>query len=169
MTAPDFAHMWADAPLTAAVGTATGGLRQCHEGLSDVVVVKAQGQPLERSSGMRSEHRVFRRLHAPEIALTSHTCSADIACAHADPLAAAVGAAKAGFKPVPRVGSNARLGEDGGSGAQLILGFAIKVSLLGAVVFALVNYDLPVHVRNFVYGEPLYDGCCSCELCLQRP
>ena len=80
-----------------------------------------------------------------------------------------MGAAKTGFKPVPRVGSNARLGEDGGSGAQLILGFAIKVSLLGAVVFALVNYDLPVHVRNFVYGAPPETGCCSCELSLQRP
>ena len=98
---------------------------------------------------------------APEAALTC-------ARVHADPLAAAVGAAKAGLRPVPRVGSNARLGEDGGSGAQLILGFAIKVSLLGAVVFALVNYDLPVHVRNFVYGGPPQTGCCSCELHLQR-
>ncbi len=104
--------------------------------------------------------------YAPETALTSHTPGTDIALAHADPLAAAVGAAKAGFKPVPRVGSNARLGEDGGSGAQLILGFAIKVALLGAVVFALVNYDLPVHVRNFVYGEPSDPGCCSCVLCI---
>ena len=73
-----------------------------------------------------------------------------------------MGAAKAGFKPVPRVGSNARLDEDGGSGAQLILGFVIKVFLLGAVVFALVKYDLPIHVRNFVYGEPPQTGCCSC-------
>ena len=117
---------------------------------------------------MRIDDWAFGRRYAPETALTSCMSSADTALTRADPLAAAVGAAKAGFKPVPRVGSNARLGEDGGSGAQLILGFAIKVSLLGAVVAALVNYDLPVHVRNFVYGEPSDTGCCSCMRCMQR-
>jgi hypothetical protein len=71
----------------------------------------------------------------------------------ADPLAAAVGYAKKGLQPIPRVASNARLEDDGGSTGQLVLGFLVKGAILGMVVYALATYQPPSHLRNFLYGE----------------
>ena len=71
----------------------------------------------------------------------------------ADPLAAAMGYAKKGLQPIPRVASNARLEDDGGSTGQLVLGFLIKGAVLGMVVYALATYQPPSHLRNFLYGE----------------
>ena len=65
-----------------------------------------------------------------------------------------MGYAKRGLQPIPRVASNARLDDDGGSGGQLVLGFLIKGIVLGIVVYALANYELQTQLRNFLYGEP---------------
>ncbi len=71
----------------------------------------------------------------------------------ADPLASAVGMVKTGMNPIPRVASNARLADDGGTAGQLVLGFLIKGVILGVVVFMLGRFELPVQLRNFLYSE----------------
>ena len=89
----------------------------------------------------------------------------------ANPLASAVGLVKKGIDPIPRVASNARLTDDGGSPGQLVMGFLIKGVILGGVVFALARYELPVQLRNFLYSKPpststlesLCDGVTSCH------
>ena len=77
----------------------------------------------------------------------------DLPAACADPLASAVGLIKKGIDPIPRVASNARLADDGGSAGQLVMGFLIKGAILGVVVFALARYELPVQLRNFLYSK----------------
>ena len=60
---------------------------------------------------------------------------------------------KTGMNPIPRVASNARLVDDGGTAGQLVLGFLIKGVILGVVVFMLGRFELPVQLRNFLYSE----------------
>lgn len=60
---------------------------------------------------------------------------------------------KTGVNPIPRVASNARLADDGGTAGQLVLGFLIKGVILGVVVFMLGRFELPVEHRNFLYSE----------------
>ena len=79
----------------------------------------------------------------------NHGCPA---CA--DPIVKAVQSAKKGIPIIPRVGSNARLEDCGGSAGQLVLGFVIKGIILGVVACTLAKYDeLPIQLRDFLYSE----------------
>ncbi|CAL5220832.1 g2914 [Coccomyxa viridis] len=73
-----------------------------------------------------------------------------------NPLASAVGMVKTGVNRIPRVASNARLADDGGTAGQLVLGFLIKGVILGVVVFLLGRFELPVELRNFLYILGMY-------------
>ena len=72
----------------------------------------------------------------------------------ADPIVKAVQSAKRGIPIIPRVGSNARLEDCGGSAGQLVVGFVIKGIILGVVACTLAKYDeLPIQLRDFLYSE----------------
>jgi len=80
----------------------------------------------------------------------------------ADPIVKAVQSAKKGIPIIPRVGSNARLEDCGGSAGQLVLGFVIKGVILGVVACTLAKYnELPIQLRDFLYSE--YPHHLKCE------
>lgn len=53
---------------------------------------------------------------------------------------------------MPRVMSNARLDEEGGSRGQLLAGFLAKVAALGTIVY-LLGFNTPSLVTEIMYGE----------------
>ena len=60
---------------------------------------------------------------------------------------------------MPRVLSNARLDEEGGSRGQLLAGFLAKVATLGVIVY-LLGFDTPSVLTEIMYGElALPCGC----------
>jgi hypothetical protein len=76
---------------------------------------------------------------------------------HADPLMAA---AKDPSAPaMPRITSNARLEEAGGSRGQLLAGFLAKAAVLGVIVRLLTRFATPRLVTELLYG-----ACHSCHM-----
>lgn len=70
----------------------------------------------------------------------------------ADPLGVVVGITKKKKGNMPRISSNARLGEEAGSYLQLLAGFFAKALVLGGVVYLLTNFSLQRRIVEFLYG-----------------
>ncbi|KAK9905470.1 hypothetical protein WJX75_000391 [Coccomyxa subellipsoidea] len=73
-----------------------------------------------------------------------------------NPLSVVVGITKKKKGNLPRISSNARLGEEAGSYLQLLAGFFAKALVLGGVVYLLTNFSLQRRIVEFLYALGMY-------------
>ena len=135
-------------------------------------------RPCGRRSHPRASCRVRSLRPQPSIKHPSHRplamLTADDPGAHADPLNDLGSKQSAGM---PRVMSNSRLDEEGGSRGQLLAGFLAKSATLGTIVY-LLGFETPRLLTEIMYGEllcvvspfmaaraALHGGPCAALLC----
>ena len=56
---------------------------------------------------------------------------------------------------MPRITSNARLDEEGGTRGQLLAGFLAKTAVLGVIIVLLTQYQTPRLLTEILYGAQL--------------